>query len=83
MKTNQIIDQALKIKSGDKLDIIELNDLVANLILEACNEKEIKESAKRIAKDKFSYELKQLEEEENALMERLVVLNAPRSPLDL
>ena len=83
MKIEKIIDSALKIKSGDKLDIRDLNDLVANLILEACNEKEIKESAKRIAQDKFSYELKQLEEEENALMERLVVLKAPKNPLDV
>ena len=83
MKTNQIIDQALKIKSGDKLSLGDLNDLVADLILEACNEKELKASAKRIAKDKFSYELKQLEEEENALRERLIVIKAPRSPLDL
>jgi len=83
MKTNQIIDQAVKIKSGDKLSLGDLNDLVADLILEACSEKEIKASAERIAKDKFSYELKQLEKEENALRERLVVLNAPRSPLDL
>ena len=83
MKINDIIDQALKIKSGDKLSLMDLNDLVVNLILEACSEKEIKASAKRIAKDKFSYELKQLEEEENALMERLVVIKAPRSPLDV
>lgn len=83
MKINDIIDQAVKIKSGDKLSLGDLNDLVADLILEACNEKELKASAKRIAKDKFSYELKQLEEEENALRERLIVIKAPRSPLDL
>ena len=56
MKIEKIIDSALKIKSGDKLDIRDLNDLVANLILSACSEKEIKASAERIAKDKFSYD---------------------------
>lgn len=83
MKINDIIDQAVKIKSGQQLNLWELNNLLSDLILEACNEKEIKASAKRIAKDKFSYELKQLEQERNALRERLVALKAPRSPLDL
>lgn len=83
MKINQIIDQAVKIKSGDKLSLMDLNDLVADLILEACSEKEIKASAERIAKDKFNYELKQLEEEENELMKRLVIIKAPRSLLDV
>lgn len=83
MKIEKIIDQAVKIKSGQQLNLWDLNNLLSNLILEACNEKELKASAERIAKDKYSYELKQLEKEENELMDRLVVLNAPRSPLDL
>jgi len=83
MKINDIIDSALKIKSGEKLSLSDLNDLVADLIIEDCFEKEIKASAKRIAQDKFSYELKQIKEDENALMERLTGKTKRKSPLDL
>jgi len=83
MKTNQIIDQALKIKSGDKLDIRDLNDLVANLILSACNEKELKASAERIAKDKYSYEITRMENESNQLIDSLTGQTKRKSPLDV
>lgn len=83
MKINDIIDSALKIKSGEKLSLSDLNDLVADLIIEDCFEKEIKASAKRIAQDRFSYELKQIKEDENALMERLTGKTKRKSPLDL
>jgi len=83
MKINDIIDSALKIKSGEKLSLSDLNDLVADLIIEDCFEKEIKASAKRIAQDRFSYELKQIKEDENALMERLTGQTKRKSPLDV
>jgi hypothetical protein len=83
MKTNQIIDQALKIQNGDKLDIRDLNDLVTNLILSACDEKEIKASAKRIAQDKYSYELQQMENESNRLIDSLTGSTERKSPLDV
>ena len=83
MKINQIIDQALKIKSGDKLDIIDLNDLVADLILEACNEKEIKASAERIAQDKYSYEITRMENESVRLIDSLTGQTKRKSPLDV
>ena len=83
MKIEKIIDSALKIKSGDKLDIRDLNDLVANLILSACNENEIKASAERIAKDKFSYEINRMENESNRLIDSLTGQTKLKSPLDV
>ena len=83
MKINDIIDQAVKIKSGDKLDIRDLNDLVADLILEACNEKELKASAERIAKDKYSYEITRMENESNRLIDSLTGQTKRKSPLDV
>ena len=83
MKIEKIIDSALKIKSGEELDIRDLNDLVANLILSACNEKEIKASAERIAKDKYSYEITRMENESNRLIDSLTGSTERKSPLDV
>ena len=81
--TENIIDQAVKIQNGSLLSLSDINDLVANLILEACTKEDVKESALRIANDKFSYELSQLEAEKDRLTNRLLSSNAPISPLDL
>ena len=83
MKIEKIIDSALKIKSGDKLSTRDLNDLVAHLILSACNEKEIKASAERIAKDKYSYEINRMENESNRLIDSLTGKTKRKSPLDV
>ena len=81
--TENIIDQAVKIQNGSVLSLSDINDLVASLILGYCTEKDVKESALRIANDKFSYELSQLEAEKDRLTNRLLSSNAPISPLDL
>ena len=81
--TENIIDQAVKIQNGSLLSLSDINDLVANLILGYCTEKDVEESALRIANDKFSYELSQLEAEKDRLTNRLLSSNAPISPLDL
>tara|TARA_R110000744_G_scaffold6845_4_gene23649 strand:- start:1612 stop:1866 length:255 start_codon:yes stop_codon:yes gene_type:complete len=81
--TKNIIDQAVKIQNGSLLSLSDINDLVASLILEACTKEDIRESALRIANNKFSYELSQLETEKDRLTNRLLNSNAPVSPLDL
>jgi len=82
-KTNLLTDQAVKIKNGTHLNIRELNELMADMILNGTSEQQIKQSATRIARARFDYELFQLNQMQQDLTKSLSRLNSPVSPLDL
>ena len=82
-KTNLLIDQAVEIKNGTTLDLRDLNQLVADMILNGLSEDRIKDSATRIAHQRFDYELSKIDDMKRNLTRSLTRLNAPISPLDL
>ena len=82
-KTNLLIDQAVEIKNGTTLDLRDLNQLVADMILNGLSEQRIKDSATRIAHQRFDYELSKIDDMKHNLTRSLTRLNRPISPLDL
>ena len=82
-KTNLLIDQAVEIKNGTTLDLRDLNQLMADMRLDGLNEQRIKDSATRIAHQRFDYELSKINDMKQDLTRSLTRLNRPISPLDL
>jgi len=82
-KTNLIVDLAVEIKNGKQLNIGDLNQLVADMILNGLSDQQIKQSATRIAHERFDYELSRMNDLKTDLTKRLSRLNTPVSPLDL
>ena len=82
-KTNLIVDLAVEIKNGKQLNIGDLNQLVADMILNGLSDQQIKQSATRIAHERFDYELSRMNDLKSDLTKSLSRLNTPVSPLDL
>jgi len=80
---NSLTDTAVEIKNGKQLNMYDLNQLVADMILNGLSEQQIKQSATRIAHERFDYELSRMNDLKKDLTKRLSRLNSPVSPLDL
>ena len=79
-----IIETAVNIKSGnEQLDLIDLNQLVADFILLNTDKKLVNQAVNQVANDKYDYELNRLKDEKTRLIDSLKGETKRRSPLDL